>query len=128
LVKQIWHKIKPNQITIQYLANIIHLPLIWLALCQIHLPRLVQYPLFYLTLNMFHHCVIILHFHPFIFFLLDEQYWGKIYNVKIKSINVIFFLINNGGHGKSIKSISNREGNIVDIEKEVLMSLYNINK
>jgi hypothetical protein len=54
---------------------------------------------------------------------LDEQYWGKNYDVKIKSINVIFFFINNGGHGKCIKSRSNREGNIVDIEGKVLMSL-----
>ncbi len=77
---------------------------------------------------MFHHCVILLHFHPFIFFLLDEQAWEKNYDVKIKSINAIFFLINNGGYGKCIKSKSNREGNIVDIEGEVLMSLHNNHK
>jgi hypothetical protein len=53
---------------------------------------------------------------------------GKNYDVNIKSINVIFFLINIGGHGKYIKSRSNREGNIIDIEGEVLMSLYNIHK
>jgi len=47
---------------------------------------------------------------------LDEQSWGKNYDVKIKSINAIFFLINNGGHGKYIKNRSNKKGNIVDID------------